>query len=92
MRFSEALECLLEETQPKVRRRAWKNVAWVAMMPSVTIPAGLVNGRSAHLNGSGKDLLCQPYLVSGTPDGLWQPGWLPSQADLLADDWERVVE
>jgi hypothetical protein len=25
-----------------------------------------------------------------TADGVMQPGWLASQADMLADDWEVV--
>lgn len=28
-----------------------------------------------------------PYIVMHTADGLEQPGWLASQADLLSEDW-----
>jgi hypothetical protein len=88
MTFSEMLAQLVGETRPRAFRKAWKNVAWIAVMPEVTIPAGVVNGRSAHLIGPDTDLLCQPYIVASTADGRWQPGWLPSQADLFAEDWE----
>lgn len=33
----------------------------------------------------------QPCIVMFTAQGLHQPGWLASQADMLADDW-IVVE
>lgn len=33
-----------------------------------------------------------PYLVMFTAQGTHQPGWLASQADLLAEDWEIVPE
>jgi hypothetical protein len=33
-----------------------------------------------------------PCIVIVTPEGEHQPGWLASQADLLAEDWEQVEE
>ncbi len=41
----------------------------------------LRNGRMYH-----------SYIVMLTAQGTYQPGWLASQADLLADDWEIVSE
>lgn len=32
----------------------------------------------------------EPCLVLVTPDGGHQPGWVCSQADLLAEDWHGV--
>lgn len=32
----------------------------------------------------------EPCLAVHTYEGKRQPGWLPSQCDLLADDWVRV--
>lgn len=32
----------------------------------------------------------EPYLVMHTAQGTEQAGWLASQADLLADDWQVV--
>lgn len=29
-----------------------------------------------------------PYLVLKNAQGIIQPGWIPSQGDLFADDWE----
>jgi Protein of unknown function (DUF2829) len=31
-------------------------------------------------------------MKTASPRGEMQPGWLASQADLLANDWEEVVE
>ena len=33
----------------------------------------------------------KPYFAMWTAAEQWQPGWLASQADILADDW-MVVE
>lgn len=32
----------------------------------------------------------EPCIVMFTAQGKWQPGWLASQTDLLAEDWEIV--
>jgi hypothetical protein len=90
MTFGEAIELMRGGDRVKMRRAGWKNVSWVAYMPDVHIPAGIVNGRSRHLLGEGVDLDCQGYFVAFTPWGKWCPGWLASQLDMLADDWEVV--
>jgi hypothetical protein len=33
----------------------------------------------------------EPCIVMFTAQGLHQPGWLASQADMLAHDWEAVT-
>ena len=37
------------------------------------------------------DLRVGAYIVMWTAQGVWQPGWLASQADMLADDWVVVT-
>jgi len=32
----------------------------------------------------------EPMIVMRTAQGRLQPGWLASQPDILADDWEQV--
>jgi hypothetical protein len=32
----------------------------------------------------------QPFIVMKTADDKLQPGWLASQSDILAEDWEIV--
>jgi hypothetical protein len=33
-----------------------------------------------------------PFVSMWTAQGRWQPGWVCSQADLLATDWELADE
>jgi hypothetical protein len=59
--------------------------------------AGWVNAhvyleRAALLCDAGQK--CEPCLVLFTHKGsnaTYQPGWLPSQADLFAEDWSTVT-
>jgi hypothetical protein len=90
MNFSEALEAV-RVGDTRIARSGWngKNM-WVGYMPPVTIPEGVVNGRTKRLVPTG-DLVVGGYLVMMTANGVWQPGWLASQADMLANDWEVVA-
>lgn len=73
----------------KVRRAGWNNAGmWLAFMPAFTIPAGMVNGRTAKFVPPDVDINCGAYIAMWTAKGIWQPGWVCSQADLLATDWE----
>lgn len=36
----------------------------------------------------GKVTYFEPVIILSTADGKLQPGWIPSQADILAEDWE----
>ena len=79
----------------KVRRQAWKSLRWICMMPGLDLPSynsqlpgAKVNDRTAAFIGKNTPLHCQPYIAAYTTDDLWQPGWLASQVDLLAVDWE----
>ncbi len=86
MNFGEAIEAA--KADQKVRRAGWNGKGmWIGFMPSVTIPEGVVNGRTKRLVPTG-ELRVGAYFVMWTADGTWQPGWLASQADMLATDWE----
>ena len=96
MNFSEALLELKKGN--KVCRSGWNGRGmWIVLMPSLYLPArstegdGIkVNERTAKHIGIHSPLDSQPYIAMWTADGEWQPGWLASQADLLAEDWELV--
>ncbi len=94
MTFGSAIEAL--KSGARVAREGWDGKGmWLALMPGMVIPEGMVNGRTKKFVPTG-DLPCQPYIALWTAagqwqPGQWQPGWLASQADMLADDW-RVVE
>ena len=75
----------------RIYRKGWngKNM-FVALMPAVTIDGQNVNGRTKHFVPTG-DLHVKAYFAMWTADGEWQPGWVPSQADMLANDWREVI-
>ncbi len=76
----------------RVRREGWNGKGmWLALMPETKIPAGMVNDRT-RLHVAEGDLHVGGYIVMWTAQGVWQPGWLASQADLLSDDWELVED
>jgi hypothetical protein len=80
----------------KVRRRGWNGKGmFIVLMPALYLPpyntqdtARKVNDRTAKHVGEDAPLDCQPYIAVLTATGQWQPGWLCSQPDLLATDWE----
>lgn len=49
-----------------------------------------VNDRTAKFIGKDAPLDCAPYIALYTAQKKWQPGWVASQSDLLADDWVVV--
>jgi hypothetical protein len=81
-----------------VRRAGWNGAGmFVVLMPPLQLPPyntqgtdRKVNDRTAKWIGEGAPLDCQPYIAMYTAKKQWQPGWLCSQADLLAIDWELV--
>ena len=90
MTFGEAI--YQAEQGRRIRRQGWNGKGmFVAYMPGYTIPEQNVNGRTKHFVPTG-DLQVKPYFAMLAADGGWQPGWLASQADMLAHDWEVVPE
>jgi hypothetical protein len=94
--FSQALVELKEER--KLQRLGWngKN-QFVVMMPALYLPPfntqdtfKKVNDRTAKHIGKDTPLDSQPYFALFNAQGKWQPGWIPSISDLLADDWVVV--
>ncbi|MGN6103514.1 MAG: DUF2829 domain-containing protein [Kofleriaceae bacterium] len=76
MDFSQAL---VERQQGRrIRRAGWDGKNMHIYIEDLLIHA-LFQGRKY-----------EPCIVMRTAQGQYQPGWLASQADLLADDWEVV--
>lgn len=89
MTFGEAQQAMREGK--KCRRSGWNGKGmWIVEMPGFTIPADMVNERLARHVGRLQDVRCNPYYGMWTADGCWQPGWLASQTDMFATDWEVV--
>ncbi len=86
MNFGEAIQAL--KSGERVAREGWNGKdMWLALMPGFTIPQGMVNGRTAKFVPGGQDIPCGGYIAMWTAQGVWQPGWLASQADMLSEDW-----
>ena len=76
----------------RVRREGWNGKGmWLALMPETTIPAGMVNERTRRHLPTG-DLPVGGYIVMWTAQGVWQPGWVATQSDLLGQDWLLVED
>lgn len=98
MDFGQALVALKESK--KVARHGWNGKGqWVVLMPALYLPPyntadtlRKVNDRTAKHIGEDMPLDSQPYLAMWTAQEKWQPGWLASQADMLAEDWYEVEE
>lgn len=73
----------------RVRRRGWNGkgmfLVFVPGTEGVVLRAGTPYAR--HL-GVGTTQAIGPHIDMYTAQGVMQPGWLASQADLLATDWE----
>lgn len=79
----------------KCARKGWNGKdMFVVYMPPLTLPPysshRKVNDRTAKHIGEDTPLQSLGYFAMFTADKKWQPGWLASQSDLLADDWEVV--
>lgn len=81
-----------------IAREGWNGKGmFVVLMPPLYLPpfntqdtARKVNDRTAKWIGEDAPLDCQPYFAMYTAAKQWQPGWLASQADMLANDWMVV--
>jgi hypothetical protein len=83
----------------KIARAGWngKNM-FVVFMSGMTLPPystqgtdRKVNDRTAKFIGEDTPLVSLPYFAMFTAKQEWQPGWLASQSDILANDW-MIVE
>jgi hypothetical protein len=69
----------------KVARKGWngKNM-WLVFMPPFRVEEP--NERT-QAHGIKEAFDCGGYIVMWTAQGVWQPGWLASQPDMLSEDW-----
>ena len=86
MNFGKAIEALKEGK--KVARRGWNGRGmWLCLMPAFTVEEP--NERT-QAHGITTSFECGEYIVMWTATGVWQPGWLASQPDMLSEDWVIV--
>lgn len=92
------------KTGKRLTRAAWKSfdkdVRFVVAMPELQLPPHAtqepgpkVNDRTAKHIGIHTPLNSRPYFASFDPaSGNWQPGWVPTQEDMMADDWAVISD
>ena len=94
MNFGQTIEAL--KAGHRVYRSGWNGKGmWLVLMPELKLPAystqgthRKVNDRTAKHIGEDTPLDSRPYFAMWTAQQQWQPGWLASQADMLAEDWQ----
>lgn len=100
MNIGQAIEAL--KAGKRVRRAGWNGKGmWLALTPGSTIPViaevdrsypGLRGAaRELALNESPRQIHIGAHIDMRAADGTLVIGWLASQTDLLAEDWEEVV-
>ena len=85
--FGWALDMLRDRR--KVRREGWNGKGmFIYLQLGSTITKEM--GRNEHLKAMEGDIIINPHIDMKTADGSICIGWLASQTDMLANDWEVV--
>jgi hypothetical protein len=88
MDFSKALQALKDGH--KVSRSGWNGKGmWIILQHGSGVPIPM-RPHSPYAAAGLIDVLIEPHIDMMTAGGSMQPGWLASQADLLAEDWDIV--
>jgi hypothetical protein len=93
MNFGQALEQL--KIGAMVAREGWNGKSqFVFKTVGNTVPrdfipkfASLPQDVKGFLEKKGEDVVFNPSLTLFNAQGTMQPGWVPSQGDLFAEDW-----
>ena len=96
MKFGDAL--LAAENGHMIARSGWngknmfiyKTVGNTVSKDFIPKFASLTESVKRFLAAKGEDVVSNSSLTMYTATGEMQPGWLASQADMLADDWQVV--
>jgi hypothetical protein len=88
MDFSQALEAL--KRGARICREGWNGKGmWLVLVPG-TLQVKFADG-SAYASAGLVQADINPHIDMMTAQGSMQPGWLASQTDMLADDWQIVL-
>jgi hypothetical protein len=96
MNFGEAIAAL--NSGKMVSRSGWndkgmfiyKTVGNTVSKDFIPKFASLPDGVKSFLQKKDADVVFQPSFTMYTAAGEMQPGWLASQSDMLAEDWDVV--
>ena len=80
MTFGQAIEAMKQKK--KVCRAGWNGKGMFVFLAEVE------NLSTKADIGPERDVTVSPCIVMKTARGDFQPGWLASQADMLAEDWQ----
>ena len=88
--FSDALVYLKQGL--KLARTGWNGKSmYIVLMDGYPMTLANAMTREKHSLPEGSHVTVNPYIVMKTAQlGALQPGWLASQTDMLAEDWEIV--
>lgn len=90
----EAIEAL--KAGLRVQRESWNSKGmWLALTPGSEIPAGLARSGAAKAQVAAERVEAVrilPHIDMRAADGSLVIGWLASQTDLLAEDWQVLDE
>jgi len=86
--FGEALGAL--KRGQRVARSGWNDKGMLLVLVEGWRNMPLEPG-SPYADAGLKSVTIDPHIDSYTALGTMQPGWVASQADLLADDWQVVI-
>jgi len=87
MNFGDAIAAA--KTGATIMRNGWNGKSmWVCYVPPHSVPdaRGNIPPIVRKFVPSGA-VVIGAHFVMWTAQGIWQPGWLASQQDMLADDW-----
>ncbi len=83
MNFGQAIEAI--KAGKLVQREGWNGKGMHVYLEEgrhLPLAAGIEKGTTRNYD---------PVIVMFTAQGTHQPGWLASQADILAEDWQEVA-
>lgn len=87
MNFGEALAAL--KAGKRVQRAGWNGKGmWLILVPGT--PSAQVREGTPYANAGLSVVNINPHIDMKTATGEMQPGWLASQTDMLADDWQEA--
>ncbi|MGL5582744.1 MAG: DUF2829 domain-containing protein [Cetobacterium sp.] len=88
MDFGKALEALKQGK--KVARTGWNGKGmWLILVPDSSQIRPVTDTTHSNVDIT-QNVNTNSYVEMFNADGPMQPGWLASQTDMLADDWEIV--
>lgn len=86
MNFSEALAAV--KTGSKIARSGWNGKSQFVIKAGGYVVDEARPGSDYAKAGIIGEFTIQPHLDLKNAQGHMQPGWVPSQGDLFAEDWE----